>query len=112
MKNYCKSCEHDEDIGFCDKCFYNHILEERGIPPTEYEARPKPQTNADRIRAMTDEELAKTFADYVYCHCCPIPYCKVRFTMERLGCQANWIDWLRQEADDGKEEKEENQPAK
>ena len=56
-------------------------------------------TKADRIRSMTDEELAKFFADYVSCHDCPIPYCKVRFTMERLGCQANWLDWLKQEAE-------------
>ena len=52
---------------------------------------------ADRIRAMSDEEMAKTFANYVSCHDCPIPYCKARFTMERLGCIGNWLDWLRQE---------------
>lgn len=62
------------------------------------EALKRNKTKGDLIRAMSDEELAKTFADYVYCHCCPIPYCKVRFTMERLGCQASWLDWLRQEA--------------
>ena len=54
-------------------------------------------TNANRFRAMTDEELARTFADYISCHNCPIPYCEVRFTMERLRCQANWLDWLKQE---------------
>ena len=65
MYNYCKTCCHDGgDIGFCDKCYYNHILEEKGIPPTEYEAKPKPITNADRIRSMTDEELAN-FLDRV-----------------------------------------------
>ena len=61
----------------------------------------EPETKADRIRSMSDEEMAKTFADYISCHNCPIPYCKVRFTMERLGCQANWFDWLKQEAEDG-----------
>lgn len=61
---YCKTCRHDDvDIGFCDKCYYNHILEEKGIPPTEYEAKPKPITNADRIRAMTDDELAEWLCD-------------------------------------------------
>ena len=45
MYNYCKTCCHDGgDIGFCDKCYYNHILEEKGIPPTEYEAKPKART--------------------------------------------------------------------
>lgn len=61
----------------------------------------KPITNADRIRSMTDEELSESFADYVSCYDCPIPYCKVRFTMERLGCQANWLDWLKQKVEDG-----------
>ena len=28
----------------------------------------KPQTNADRIRAMTDEELADWIADILHCH--------------------------------------------
>lgn len=30
--------------------------------PSSY--RPKPQTNADRIRAMSDEKLAKLFMDF------------------------------------------------
>lgn len=66
-----------------------------GVTPYTDESWRK--TNADRIRAMSDEELAKIFADYISCHSCPVPYCKVRFTMERLGCRANLLDWLRQE---------------
>ena len=61
--------------------------------------RRRNRMRADDLRAMTDEELAKTFADYVSCHDCPIPYCKVRFTMERLGCRVNWLAWLRQESE-------------
>ena len=57
----------------------------------------KPQTHFDRIRNMTVEEMAKTAADYVSCHYCPIPFCKVRFTMERIGCIENWLDYLKQE---------------
>lgn len=60
---------------------------------------PKPITNYDRFTHMSIEELAKTCANYVSCHDCPIPYCKVRFTMERLGCIGNWIEWLQQEVD-------------
>ena len=29
-----------------------------------WEAKPKPKTNADRIRAMSDEELAETLVRY------------------------------------------------
>ena len=80
MYNYCKTCFHDDvDIGFCDKCYYNHILEEKGIPPTEYEAKPKPITNADRIRSMTDEGLA----EWIYTH--------------RWNDFDGLLDWLKQE---------------
>ena len=57
----------------------------------------KKQTHFDRIRNMTVDEMAKAAADYVSCHDCPIPFCKVRFTMERIGCIENWLDYLNQE---------------
>lgn len=97
MDNYCKTCLHDGvDIGFCDKCYYNHILEEKGIPPTKYEAKPKP-TNAGRIRSMTDEELAEAFAtacpeDTTANRCCQY------FAKGSRGCHDCWLDWLKQEA--------------
>ena len=53
-------------------------------PCTEFE----PQTNADRIRAMTDEELAE-FLDDVREECGATHY--------PLG-KSSWIDWLKQEA--------------
>ena len=49
---------------------------------------PHPQTNADKIRAMTDEELAE-FLDDVECNCGRIHY---PFTLEL------WRDWLKQGA--------------
>ena len=87
MYNYCKTCCHDDgDIGFCDKCYYNHILEEKGIPPTEYEVKPKPQTNADRIRAMSDEELAEFISG------------KARTFGEEYEGYMSALEWLKQEA--------------
>ena len=65
--------------------------------PKDY---PKPPTNADRIRAMTDEELAKIIGDSVLCSECPVfegHYCSRR-TNE---CHAVWLNWLKQEVDDG-----------
>ena len=61
-----------------------------------------PITNADRIRAMTDEELANKISG---------------IELFALTCGGGWppekwLDWLRQEVNDGKEEKEENKPAK
>lgn len=49
-----------------------------------YSAKSK-QTNADRIRAMTDEELA----EWISCNC----------TGDGYGnSEAEWLDWLKQEA--------------
>lgn len=51
-------------------------------------------TNADRIRSMTDEELADWFGDMIYpeCVCCPadnVGWCK--------DCKTKWLDWLKEE---------------
>ena len=42
----------------------------------------KPQTNADRIRSMTDEELAEIFAQY-------------NISLDKDG----WLEWLRAESE-------------
>lgn len=48
-------------------------------------------TKADKIRAMTDEELAEAI-------------CKVELMSEKHGHQGfhAWLDWLKEEADNGK----------
>ena len=64
------------------------------------------KTNADRIRAMTDEELANWLADMWDCHCCSED--------ERLGdnpllmdehcdqrCEQHCLEWLQQPAEEG-----------
>ena len=47
---------------------------------------PKPQTNADRIRSMTDEELAEFLTEYRCVH--KAPHCK------DANCVHCWLDWL------------------
>lgn len=50
-------------------------------------------TNADKIRAMTDEELAKLLCDFIGCMDCP-------YLREPELCNENcigWLDWLKQE---------------
>ncbi len=53
-----------------------------------------PKSNADRIRAMSDEELAKAFA----MQCCGRVCKGIPFGGEN-ECVACWLGWLRQEAD-------------
>ena len=55
----------------------------------------KPMTNADRIRSMTDEEIA----ELIYREtdsCAPTGDCE---KMSR-DCKACWLDWLQQPAED------------
>lgn len=51
-------------------------------------------TNADRIRAMSDEELAQALRDYECNRCDGYGFCK-----EEQKCQKEILDWLKQEAD-------------
>lgn len=54
----------------------------------------KAETYADRIREMTDEELAEVFSELVDCACCPC-----NCSDGTCGnCQRQWILWLKQEA--------------
>ena len=53
----------------------------------------KPITNADRIRAMTDEELAKAITKSIICLGCPIlGDC---YGKEPADCKAALLAWLR-----------------
>ena len=58
----------------------------------------KPMTNADRIRAMSDEELAKIIEHELGC--------PVTGDCEKMSrdCKACWLDWLQQPAEEDKHE--------
>ena len=58
-------------------------------------------TNADKIRAMTDEELASLLCDYA-CMACPIGEldCEGRMEIGHDACWKRWLDWLQKEADE------------
>lgn len=52
-------------------------------------------TNADRIRSMTNEELAEVFSELVDCACCPC-----NCSDGTCGnCERQWILWLKQECE-------------
>ena len=54
-------------------------------------------TNADRLRSMSEEELARLFADG---NC---GYCRIHDFCFAKGCQIDcedvWLDWLKQECE-------------
>ena len=79
-----------------DKCYarrYGLFAEKT----CQYFVEPKPITNADRIRAMSDEELAKflhePFCDKRTHDECTISYCGV--------CDQCVLDWLQQPCEGG-----------
>jgi hypothetical protein len=55
-------------------------------------------TNADKLRAMTDEEMANEFSGQ-----CPAVFGGYRMSGEDCAgfesCQECWIDWLKQEVE-------------
>lgn len=55
----------------------------------------KPMTNADRIRSMTDEELATWIAERKET-CPPIKFYGCSFKT----CGECWLDWLKEEAEE------------
>ena len=65
-------------------------------PYLDYPKTRKPITNADRIRSMTDEELAKFVSGTDFCEllCNDTPVCIDG------QCFARLLNWLRQEAKD------------
>ncbi len=87
MSEDCQHCVFEKNEANCRGCFEG----------SHY--RPKPQTNADRIRAMTDEELAETFSEIADC-----VVCETRIKADcrphggKTPCKTVWMEWLRQEA--------------
>ena len=81
LPNVCESTQ----CKFCDKnCIW----------------KPQSYTNADKIRALTDEELARWIALRVPCLWCPAKSqegkCKQKFD-PKISCTEAVFDWLKQE---------------
>ena len=65
MAEECKNCVHKSNFkavecGTCTVDYFDGV--QQGLP-TNYKARP--MTNADRIRAMTDEELSEDYCEFL-----------------------------------------------
>lgn len=76
-------------------CFYE------GLPMDRKENCPmyKAKTNADSIRAMTDEEIADFLCDIGECdRRCPAKIGDCFFSDS--SCRSAWLDWLKEEAKD------------
>lgn len=93
----------DELVGMANKA--RECLWERRLFGDHGE--PKPQTNADRIRAMSDEELAERMVGDVWDCCCCSEYDRIGghplVSDERCDekCKEHCLDWLKQPVKDG-----------
>lgn len=91
MRKNCDTCKHDEfSERYCDGCHY-------GNPPSKWEPADfyKPDTNGERIRNMTDKELAAS--NYI-----PCPYdndgygeCKFGWHEREQTCEECKLEWLK-----------------
>ncbi len=73
--------------------------------PSNY--KQKPQTNADRIRAMSDEELAKECVRQFPMYLWPTEVRTIYFDFEnhnKNNAINAWLEWLKQPADRGEED--------
>lgn len=98
------TCSYRTNSGYCgstggfERCQYRQLHQPNTVvgyvPPLK-------KTNADRIRAMTDEELAEffhsNFRDAAWCDTSKFPENDC-MEVPCLGCI---LDWLRQEESDG-----------
>lgn len=78
--NPCVRCKYNntpEGVMVCDECVYDRSRKDRF----------RPMTNGDKIRAMTDEELAEMLADFVVRQGCSPD--------DSDTCTNCWLKWLR-----------------
>ena len=104
----CKDCgnTHAALPGFPNHvfCDYYHLHMSNIADASRCEHfKPKVKTNADRIRSMTDEELAEWLAKQEYRRVAFdgwLPLCNHVMgprTCHENGCEKCWLDWLKRE---------------
>lgn len=94
-ERYCSNCKYSEQSNIGLLC-----MGQKGMPLVPPKSKcdswkSSKQTNADRIRAMSDEEVAEFFANMAVCDTCPL-FGKMKPCP--FGCKATWERWLKQEA--------------
>lgn len=84
----------------CDTCRYKNdcfVFDKEQMEKCKAYEPEKKMTNADRIRAMSDEELAAHMWNKFGC-----PDGRNHTTYDCIGnsCKDCWLDWLRQPAEE------------
>ena len=95
---FCERCanyEKHDSLERCGRCYRHYISSEHKIAIYF-----RPKTNADRIRAMSDEELA----DYWLKCTCVCDWCSLKAkcdedTISKDRCMRGILEWLKQPAE-------------
>ena len=101
MEQKCSNCGNgkwrDGVTAITDTCTKCHYVDKgaSGIQPSNW--KPKEQTNADRIRAMSDEELCDFLGQYKFCDICEEGCEACTYNGD---CDKRLMDWLKQPAED------------
>jgi hypothetical protein len=78
------------------------LSEIRAFLEMKQQQQRKPMTWGDKIRAMTDEELADLISERIDCSECEHMYVgEGKPCHNGKTCPDYWLDWLRKEATDG-----------
>ncbi len=97
------TCSYRTNIGYCgstggwERCQFRQLHQPNTVvgyvPPLK-------KTNADRIRAKSDEELATWVETIAGCDLCPMldEQCSGGEINSRASCKRHWLEWLGQEA--------------
>lgn len=92
----CTNCVNEYAWRPTDKPFPKECKECEIVDGKPTNFKPKHKTNADRIRAMSDEELAKFFGRYGFCGgVIPNRYC----CKQSVCSQECVVRWLKQPAE-------------
>jgi hypothetical protein len=81
-------CSHIENGNLAEWCNAWRIAAKEAL---------QPKTNADRIRAMSDEELCEFLGEYKFCDICEEGCDACQYSGD---CDKRLLDWLKQPAEE------------
>lgn len=105
MRKHCGNCanhrkETNQFSEECGKCVSARLENGETTDPSHWKA--KPQTNADRIRAMSDEELAKFLGEYQFADMCDEGCENCTYHGD---CDKRILEWLKQPTKENDDER-------
>lgn len=91
----CGKCGMLNSRGFCSLTACRYPANVIAVQPARVSFIPKPTSWGDKIRAMSDEELAEKIIEaYGVGGICPINHTHL-FCLLDNGCVKCWLDWLK-----------------